>query len=124
MVVIGGIGSIPGVIVGAFVVYSINQFILAQFDAIIADPTNTLYPILHPIYSLFSTLNPGFTFSNIRNLLFGVILVLVMIFRPEGLIPSARRRRELHHTEEEGVEVGALDVTPGAPGFETEVHVE
>src|SRR2546430_1611823 len=124
MVVIGGIGSIPGVIVGAFVVYSINQFILAQFDAIIADPASALYPILHPVYNLFNALNPGFTFSNIRNLLFGTILVLVMIFRPEGLIPSARRKRELHHTEEEGVQVGALDVAPGAPGFETEVRVE
>jgi ABC-type branched-subunit amino acid transport system permease subunit len=124
MVVIGGIGSIPGVIVGAFVVYSINQFILAQFDTIIADPTSALYPILHPIFNLFNTLNPGFTFSNIRNLIFGIILVVVMIFRPEGLIPSARRRRELHHTEAEGLEVGALDVVPGAPGFETEVHVE
>jgi hypothetical protein len=67
---------------------------------------------------------PGFTFGNIRNLIFGLVLVLIMIFRPEGLIPSARRRREFHEVEEEGVEVGALDVVPGAPGFEEEVHVE
>jgi hypothetical protein len=67
---------------------------------------------------------PSFTFGNIRNLIFGILLVTIMIFRPEGLIPSARRRRELHHTEEEGVEVGALDVVPGAPGFESEVRVE
>lgn len=125
MVVIGGIGSIPGVIVGAFVVYAINQFILAQFDAIIANPTSALYPILDPIYNLFNTINPGFTFSNIRNLVFGVILVLVMIFRPEGLIPSARRRRELHAVAEgEGMEMGSMDVVPGAPGFETEMRVE
>ncbi len=32
MVVIGGLGSIPGVIVGALVVYSINLFVLAQLD--------------------------------------------------------------------------------------------
>jgi len=47
-----------------------------------------------------------------------------MIFRPEGLIPSARRRRELHHAEEEGVEISSLDAVPGSPGFEEEVHVE
>src|SRR6202035_939915 len=47
MVVIGGIGSIPGVIVGALVVYSVNEFILAQLDSLAADPTN----ILHPIYN-------------------------------------------------------------------------
>lgn len=124
MVVIGGIGSIPGVIVGAFVVYAINQFILAQFDTIIADPTSALYPILHPVFNLFNTINPGFAFSNIRNLIFGSILVIVMIFRPEGLIPSARRRRELHHTEEGELEMGALDVVPGTPGFESEVRIE
>jgi branched-chain amino acid transport system permease protein len=120
MVVIGGIGSIPGVIVGALTVYAINQFILAQLDTLAADPNN----ILHPLSIAITQLIPGFTFGNIRNLIFGIVLVVVMIFRPEGLIPSARRRRELHHGNEEEVEVGSLDVPPGAPGFESEVRVE
>lgn len=120
MVVIGGIGSIPGVIVGALVVYSINQFILAQLDTIAADPSS----FLHPIYAGITQYVPGFTFGNIRNLIFGIILVTIMIFRPEGLIPSARRRRELHHVEGEPVEIGSLDVVPGAPGFENEVRVD
>ena len=120
MVVIGGIGSIPGVIVGALVVYSINQFILAQLDTLASDPSS----FLHPLYAGISQFVPGFTFGNIRNLIFGIILVTIMIFRPEGLIPSARRRRELHHVEDEPVEIGALDVPPGAPGFEDEVRVE
>ncbi len=120
MVVIGGIGSIPGVIVGALVVYSINQFILAQLDTIAADPSS----FLHPIYAGITQFVPGFTFGNIRNLIFGIILVTIMIFRPEGLIPSARRRRELHHAEGELPEIGSLDVLPGAPGFEDEVRVE
>ncbi len=120
MVVIGGIGSIPGVIVGALAVYSINQFILAQLDGLAADPSNPLFTIHNGIASVF----PGFTFGNIRNLIFGIILVTIMIFRPEGLIPSARRRRELRHAEDEGLGGDALDVMPGAPGFETEVRVE
>ncbi|HBE26570.1 MAG TPA: branched-chain amino acid ABC transporter permease, partial [Ktedonobacter sp.] len=120
MVVIGGIGSIPGVIVGALVVYAINQFLLAQLDSSAADPSS----FLHPIYAVISQAIPGFTFGNIRNLIFGVILVSIMIFRPEGLIPSARRRRELHHVEDEAVEMGALDVPPGAPGFEAEAQIE
>lgn len=120
MVVIGGIGSIPGVIVGALAVYSINIFLLAQLDTLAADPTNPLFTIHSALAHVF----PGFTFGNIRNLIFGVILVVIMIFRPEGLIPSARRRRELHASAEEPVEVGALDVVPGAPGFESEVRVE
>jgi ABC-type branched-subunit amino acid transport system permease subunit len=120
MVVIGGIGSIPGVIVGALVVYSINQFLLAQLDSLASDPTNPLYAIHNALAHVF----PGFTFGNIRNLIFGIVLVVIMIYRPEGLIPSARRRRELHATADEQVEIGALDVVPGAPGFESEVRVE
>jgi branched-chain amino acid transport system permease protein len=34
-------------------------------------------------------------FQQIRMLLFGVALIAMMIFRPEGLIPSRRRKREL-----------------------------
>ncbi len=116
MVVIGGIGSIPGVIVGAIVVYSINLLILGQLDTYAADPTS----LLHTITVIF----PGFSFGNIRNLIFGSILVLVMIFRPEGLIPSARRKRELRADTNEDIVVGTLDVPPGTPGFESEVHVE
>ena len=120
MVVIGGIGSIPGVIVGALAVYSINELLLAQLDTLAADPSNPLFAIHNAIATVFN----GFTFGNIRNLLFGILLVTIMIFRPEGLIPSARRRRELHTTGDEQVELGALDVVPGAPGFESEVRIE
>ncbi len=123
MVVIGGLGSIPGVIVGALAVYSINEFILAQLDTLGANPTT----FFHPIYAAITHVIPGFTFGNIRNLIFGIILVVVMIFRPEGLIPSARRRRELHRVDSDtdaAAEVGSLDVVPGAPGFESEVRVE
>ncbi len=121
MVVIGGIGSIPGVIVGAIVVYSINEFLLAQLDTLAADPNNLLFAVKNFIVTHGVQ---GFTFGNIRNLVFGIVLVVIMIYRPEGLIPSARRRRELHHSTDEGVEVGSMDVVPGAPGFESEVRVE
>jgi ABC-type branched-subunit amino acid transport system permease subunit len=120
MVVIGGIGSIPGVIVGALLVYSLNEFLLAQLDSLAADPSNPFYAIHNAIAHFV----PGFTFGNVRNLIFGIVLVVIMIFRPEGLIPSARRRREFHAVEEEGMEEGALDVIPGAPGFEEEIRVE
>ncbi|GHO82851.1 branched-chain amino acid ABC transporter permease [Dictyobacter formicarum] len=118
MVVIGGLGSIPGVLVGAVVVYAINLLILNQLDTYATDPNN----ILHILPQLL----PNFTFDNIRNLLFGIILVAIMIFRPEGLIPSARRQRELRHTknEDEEVEASALDQPPGTPEFEAEMHVE
>jgi ABC-type branched-subunit amino acid transport system permease subunit len=119
MVVIGGIGSIPGVIVGALAVYAINVLILAQLDSLAANPSNFLFSVHNAIAAVF----PGFTFGNIRNLIFGVILVAIMIFRPEGLIPSARRRRELHASADEQMKMSSLDVPPGAPGFEEEVRI-
>jgi ABC-type branched-subunit amino acid transport system permease subunit len=120
MVVLGGLGSIPGVVVGALAVYAINVLVLAGLDNIGNDPTS----FLHPFYAQMQNILPNFTFGNIRNLIFGIILIVLMIFRPEGLIPSARRRRELRETQDEEVEADALDVIPGAPGFEEEVRVE
>ena len=119
MVVIGGLGSIPGVIVGAIVVYALNEQILKQLDGIALNPGNILYTIEHVI--------PNFQFENIKNLLFGALLITIMIFRPEGLIPSARRRRELHQTvaaEETPVALDPLDANPGSTEFEQEVRVE
>ena len=122
MVVIGGIGSIPGVIVGALTVYSINLFILNSLDTLASDPTN----FLHSFDQFIVNIVPGFTFGNIRNLVFGIILIVIMIFRPAGLIPSARRRRELTRAPEgeAALELGSLDVTTTDPGFEAEVRIE
>jgi ABC-type branched-subunit amino acid transport system permease subunit len=120
MVVLGGLGSIPGVVVGALSVYAINVLVLPQLDVLGNTPGSIIYPVYTQILHVF----PNFSFSNIRNLIFGIILVVIMIFRPEGLIPSTRRRRELHHAEEERVEIGPLDSPPGAPGFESEIRVQ
>jgi ABC-type branched-subunit amino acid transport system permease subunit len=122
MVVIGGLGSIPGVIVGALAVYALDVLILGQLDTLAAEPGSALFTIHHAITQVI----PGFTFGNIRNLIFGVILIVIMVFRPEGLIPSARRKRELHEnlTEEEPDVLGTLDVTLSDPAFEAEVRVE
>ncbi len=121
MVVLGGLGSIPGVIVGALVVYAINGIVLTKLDNIGADPSS----FFHPLYTQITTLLPNFSFGNIRNVIFGVILITIMIFRPEGLIPSTRRKRELHESrDDEAVISDVLDVVPNAPGFEEEVRVE
>ncbi|MHB1232300.1 MAG: branched-chain amino acid ABC transporter permease [Burkholderiales bacterium] len=78
MIVLGGMGHIPGVILGAFLLTIlpealryIGDFQRAAFGHVIVDP------------------------SDLRMLLFGLSLVLMMIFRPAGLWPSTQRRREL-----------------------------
>jgi len=67
MVVLGGMGSIPGVIVGALILILLPEYLRA--------------------------------FSDYRLLLFGAILVLMMVFRPEGLVP--KRRNEYRLTRED-----------------------
>jgi hypothetical protein len=54
-------------------------------------------------------------FLDYQYLLFGIALVLMMLFRPEGLFPSQRRRRELHVADEL---VGEFDEgEPDEPGL-------
>jgi branched-chain amino acid transport system permease protein len=73
VVIVGGMGSIPGVAVGAFVLIGI----------------------------LGGPKSPGLLaeFSRYKLLIYGIILVFMMLKRPEGLLPSVRRSRELHLDE-------------------------
>ena len=69
IVVLGGMGSITGIIIGSFLVILLPEYLRA--------------------------------FSDYRMLLFGIILVIMMIFRPQGIITSVRRTYEFH---EEGTD--------------------
>jgi branched-chain amino acid transport system permease protein len=73
VVIVGGMGSIPGVAVGAFVLIGI----------------------------LGGPKSPGLLqeFAEFKLLIYGALLVFMMLKRPEGLLPSARRSRELHQEE-------------------------
>lgn len=65
IIIVGGMGSIPGVVVGAIVLIGLPE--------------------------LFRE------FSEYRFLFYGAVLMLMMRFRPEGLIPSRIGRQEMHH---------------------------
>jgi branched-chain amino acid transport system permease protein len=71
LIIVGGIGNIPGVIVGALFLVGLPE-ILREF-------------------------------AEYRLLMYGAALVMMMLLRPEGLLPEARRRLELHE------EMGAGD---------------
>lgn len=64
IVVLGGMGSITGIIIGALLLILLPEYLRA--------------------------------FSDYRMLLFGIIMVLMMIFRPQGIITSRRRTYEFH----------------------------
>jgi len=70
LIIIGGMGSIPGVFIGGLALVGL-PLLLSQF-------------------------------TDFRYLIYGAALVAMMLYRPEGLAPEARRRLELH---EDRVEV-------------------
>jgi branched-chain amino acid transport system permease protein len=86
MVVLGGMGSVFGVILGALILsyvpeilrYTVGPAQEAVFGRMLVDP------------------------EVIRMLLFGLALVLMMLFRPAGMLPSATRKRELETPQATG----------------------
>ena len=70
MVVLGGMGSIPGVIIGALALILLPEYLRA--------------------------------FSEYRLLIFGGLLVVMMVFKPEGLIPKRRKHYQLRPDDVSG----------------------
>ena len=81
MVVLGGMGNVPGVILGALLLAFVPEILRW-----------TVEPVQHALFGKM-LVEP----EVIRMLIFGLALVLVMLFRPAGLLPSAVRKRELTH---------------------------
>jgi branched-chain amino acid transport system permease protein len=79
MVVLGGMGNIWGVILGALLLSFVPEILRW-----------TVEPLQQALFGRM-LVEP----EVIRMLLFGLALVLVMLFRPAGLLPSAVRKREL-----------------------------
>ena len=91
MVIVGGMGNIYGVVLGAIVLEYLN---LKGLDKI-GDRLNEGIDAV----GIDSTIDiPKYKF-----LIFGVLLVVMMLFRPEGIIPSARRKAEFEEGGEEAV---------------------
>jgi branched-chain amino acid transport system permease protein len=90
MVVLGGMGSIPGVIVGAALIAGIPEMIRGVAQSPL------LSGVLDP--SVASTI------SGYRYLVFGLLMVIMMAVRPQGMIPSTRRAQELRPEDEKVLE--------------------
>jgi len=69
LIIVGGMGSLPGVIVGALLLVGLPELLRE--------------------------------FSEFRLMIYGAILIAMMLYKPEGFIPEAVHRRELHEVEEE-----------------------
>jgi len=103
MVILGGIGNIWGAVLGAFALTYLDKSLLPYIGQRIGDVAPSLP-------------NP----AEYNFLIYGVILVLMMRFRPQGFLPSRQREAELtvHGLQdaerEMGVEVETdnVDITP------------
>ena len=100
MVILGGIGSIRGAIVGAALVTVLNLQILKSLSEYLnmlrqSGAVLDLGLWHYDLSALPTQLEP----AKYERLVFGVILVVMMILRPEGLLPSRRASLELHQEQ-------------------------
>jgi branched-chain amino acid transport system permease protein len=97
MIILGGMGSIPGAILGAAVVTILNLQVLKGFSLWLNELRNAGTMILgYNLANLPTQLEP----AKYERMIFGLILVLMMIFRPQGILPARRRTRELQEPAE------------------------
>jgi branched-chain amino acid transport system permease protein len=73
------------VLVGALIIGGFNTLVLDKLSEALAR------------HGLSSTANVLTQPGNWKYLVFGLVLILMMRFRPEGILPSRRRRAELAH---------------------------
>jgi len=78
MIILGGLGSIWGVVLGAILLSFINTWLIPDL-----------------LNGVPQSLGLDFQLSDLGFGIFGFLLVIVMVLRPEGLLPEARRKIEL-----------------------------
>jgi branched-chain amino acid transport system permease protein len=80
MVIIGGMGNIAGVVLGAVALSMVDKFVLPELNGVSQDLID-------------------FDVTAISFGIFGFFLLVMMILRPEGFIPNRRRKLELHEAD-------------------------
>jgi branched-chain amino acid transport system permease protein len=78
MVIVGGLGSIWGVTLGAVLLANINYYLIPDV-----------------LNNIPGDLGLNFSLTDLNVAIFGFLLVFVMVLRPQGLIPERRRKLEL-----------------------------
>jgi branched-chain amino acid transport system permease protein len=88
MIILGGVGSIWGVVLGAIVLSFVNTWFIPS--------------VLNTIPEKFGS---TFDMTQITFGIYGFLLLMMMLLRPQGLIPERRHKMELAE------EVGTSDET-------------
>ena len=99
MVVLGGMGSVPGVILGAAVITILNLQVLTEL-------ANWLNQLSYSgIVSIPEALSP----AKMQKLIFGAILVAFALYRPQGLIPAKNKVFDTEKLKKSAEAKGKLD---------------
>lgn len=103
MVILGGMGSIRGAIIGAAAVTLLNIELLKSFSDFLVHLRQTGFVLDLGITQFnFANLSDQVEPAKYERMIFGIILILMMIFRPAGLIPESRHRLEAHDVKKTG----------------------
>jgi len=94
MVILGGIGSIPGVILGAVLISYLDLSWLAAINSQLHAWGGVMQNGAGPIGFLGQWLY-SVNLATARPLIFGFLLIGIMLLRPQGIWPSSTRAREL-----------------------------
>ena len=86
IVVLGGMGSVAGVLVGSAAIMGFNQVGLPLITRLLGGGAEA-----HPLLDA----------NNWKFMIFGLVLVVMMRCRPEGLVPAREVQAELHHDPED-----------------------
>lgn len=87
IVIVGGMGNITGVLLGALIMVGFNNIVLTKLTESMTRNGLTGDNVLA---------SPG----NWKFLLYGLALILMMRLRPEGLLPAKEVQAELHHSDQ------------------------
>jgi branched-chain amino acid transport system permease protein len=112
-VVLGGIGNVTGVILGALIIMVMDNLVLKQLQAVLNGlQSNVLLPAAGDNFAAKQFIQANLDPVKYRFLLLGLVLVVTMALRPEGLLPSREQRAELHRAEESGESPEQLEAEP------------
>ncbi|EPZ39397.1 MULTISPECIES: branched-chain amino acid ABC transporter permease [Anoxybacillus] len=101
MVILGGMGSVPGVILGAALVTILNLQVLTEL-------TNWLNQLsLSGVVHIPDALSP----AKMQRFIFGLILIVFALYRPQGLLPAKNPR-----FDEKELKSGVTNVADGKEG--------
>jgi branched-chain amino acid transport system permease protein len=91
-VILGGLGSLRGVLLGVLLLLGFDNIVSPQINSLLQSWFQNAGGDIHTSPLVERLLS----FSNWRLMIFGLALVAMMRFRPEGLWPSRRMQHELH----------------------------